>query len=382
MPQQVKTDNTLFFTTVGLVFFGLMMVYSASSVMAMQSPRYHSSTYFVIRHALYLGPALLLMLVAMKWKHYSKLQTPAVAFVAIGLVTMLLFLVYFLDPDHHRWLRLGFLNIQPAELAKPAIVLFLAYFVAHRAPAINNRYTLWPAVMTIGLVILFVGIPDLGTAVVLAATAGVVFFVAGLERRYCIFLLVIAMLVGGFAIVSKPYRLARIVHYFDPDYKLTDRLDPKGRMKAYLSKSLVSHDTNYQGWQSELAVGAGGPAGLGLMQGKQKLLYLPEAHTDFIYAVVCEELGLGGSLGVLAAFCVILWRGLRASVRAENDFGKYLALAVTTLIVVQAFMNMTVVLAMAPTKGIPLPMISFGGNSLVTTLGMMGMLMNVSENTA
>jgi cell division protein FtsW len=381
MPQQVKTDNTLFYTTVGLVFFGLMMVYSASSVMAMQSPRYHSSTYFAIRHALYLGPALLLMVV-MKWKHYSKLQTPAVAFVAIGLVTMLLFLVYFLDPDHHRWLRLGFLNIQPAELAKPAIVLFLAYFVAHRAPAINNRHTLWPAVMTIGLVILFVGIPDLGTAVVLAATAGVVFFVAGLERRYCIFLLMIAMLVGGFAIVSKPYRLARIVHYFDPDYKLTDRLDPKGRMKAYLSKSLVSHDTNYQGWQSELAVGAGGPAGLGLMQGKQKLLYLPEAHTDFIYAVVCEELGLAGSLGVLAAFCVILWRGLRASVRAENDFGKYLALAVTTLIVVQAFMNMTVVLAMAPTKGIPLPMISFGGNSLVTTLGMMGMLMNVSENTA
>ena len=117
------------------------------------------------------------------------------------------------------------------------------------------------------------------------------------------------------------------------------------------------------------------------MQGKQKLLYLPEAHTDFIYAVICEELGLLGSLGVLGAFCMILWRGLRASMRAENDFGKYLALAVTTLIVVQAFMNMTVVLAMAPTKGIPLPMISFGGNSLVTTLALMGMLMNVSENT-
>jgi len=291
-------------------------------------------------------------------------------------------LVYFVDSANHRWLRLGVLNIQPAELAKPAIVLFLAYFVAHRAVAINNRYTLWPAVMTVGMVILFVGIPDLGTAVVLAVTAGVVFFVAGLEWRYCAFLLAIAMLVGGFAVVSKPYRLARIVHYFDPEYKLTDRLDPKGHLKAYLSKSLVSHDTNYQGWQSELAVGAGGPAGLGLMQGKQKLLYLPEAHTDFIYAVICEELGLLGSLGVLAAFCMILWRGLRASMRAENDFGKYLALSVTTLIVVQAFMNMTVVLAMAPTKGIPLPMISFGGNSLVTTLALMGMLMNVSENTA
>src|SRR5262245_54844104 len=157
MPQQAKTDKALFATTVGLVFFGLVMVYSASSVMAMQSPRYHSSTYFVSRHAIYLGPALLLMMF-LKWKHYLKLQTPAVAFVAIGVVTMLLVLVYILDRENHRWLRLGFINIQPAELAKPAIVLFLAYFVAHRAAAINNRYTLWPAVMTVGLVIVFVGV--------------------------------------------------------------------------------------------------------------------------------------------------------------------------------------------------------------------------------
>ena len=305
--QQAKTDKTLFATTVGLVFFGLVMVYSASSVMAMQDPRYHSSTYFVLRHGIYLGPALAVMMF-MKRTSYPRLQTPAVAFAAIGMAVMLLALVYFLDPRHHRWLRLGLLNIQPAEVAKPAIVLFLAYFVAHRAPAINNRYTLWPAVMTIGLVIVAVGIADLGTAVVLGATAAVVFFVAGLEWRYCGFLLGIGALVGGFAIVSKPYRLARIVHYFDPEYKLTDRFDTKGRMQAYLRDSPV-HDTNYQGLQSTIAVGAGGPAGLGLMEGKQKLLYLPEAHTDFIYAVICEEWGLAGSLGVLAAFCLILWRG-------------------------------------------------------------------------
>ena len=381
MPQQARTDRTLFATTVGLVFFGLVMVYSASSVMAMQDPRYHSSTYFVTRHAIYLAPALLLMMF-LKLKHYSKLHTPAVAFVAIGSVVILLFLVYLLDPQYHRWLRLKFLNIQPAEFAKPAIVLFLAYFVTQRAPAINNRFTLGPAMMTIGLVIIGVGVADFGTAVVLGVTAGVVFFVAGLEWRYCAFLLVIATLVGAFFIVSKPYRLARIVHYFDPNYTITDRVDPKGRMKAYLSKSLVSHDTNYQGLQSLIAVGAGGPLGTGLMQGKQKLLYLPEAHTDFIYAVIGEELGLIGSVGVLAAFGIILWRGLRASARAEDDFGRYLALGITTLIVVQAFMNMTVVLAMAPTKGIPLPMLSFGGNSLLTTLALMGMLMNVSENTA
>ena len=379
MPQQAKTDKTLFGTTVGLVFFGLVMVYSASSVMAMQDPRYHSSTHFVIRHAIYLVPALLLMMF-MKRTRYLKLKTPAVAFAAIGSVIILLFLVYLLDPQQHRWLRLGgVLNLQPAEVAKPAIVLFLAYFVAHRAPAINNKHTLWPAVMTLGLVIVAVGIPDLGTAVVLAVTAAVVFFVAGLEWRFCGFLLLMAVLAGGFAVVSRPYRLARIVHYFDPQYKLTDRLDRKGYLRAKLQDSPV-RDTNYQALQSEIAVGSGGPLGLGLMRGIQKFLYLPEAHTDFIYAVVGEELGLPGTLGVLAAFCLILWRGLRASIRAEDDFGKYLALGVTTMVVVQAFMNMTVVLAMVPTKGIPLPMISFGGNSLVTTLALMGMLMNVSEN--
>ena len=377
MPQQIKTDKHLFWTTVALVFFGLVMVYSASSVMALQ--RYGSSTHFVLRHAVYLVPAIGVMLF-LKRTSYWRLQTPAVAFALVGVSIMLLVMVYFLDPRHHRWLRLGLLNVQPAEIAKPAIVLFLAYFVAHRAAAINNRYTLWPAVMTVGVVILFVGIPDLGTAVVLGVTAAVVFFVAGLEWRYCGFLLGIAALVGMIFVASKPYRVARIVHYFDPEYKLTDMIDRSGRIKEYLKNSPV-HDTNYQGEQSKIAVGAGGPAGLGLMQGKQKLMYLPEAHTDFIFAVICEEWGLLGSLGVLAGFVMILWRGLRASIRAEDDFGKYLALGVTTLIVVQAFINMTVALGMAPTKGIPLPMISFGGNSLVTTLALVGMLMNVSEQS-
>ena len=377
MPQQAKTDKTLFATTIALVFFGLVMVYSASSVMAMESPLYKSSTYFVVRHAIYLAPALVLMML-LKRTRYSKLQTPGVAFTAIGSAVILLFLVYVLDPKQHRWLRLGFLNIQPAELAKPAVVLFLAYFVAHRAAAINDKHTLWPAVMTIGLVIVAVGVPDFGTAVVLGVTAAVVFFVAGLERKYCAFLLLIAMVGGTLFIVSKPFRLARIVHYFDPEYKITDKFDKKGYIRAILRDAPV-RDTNYQALQSLIAVGAGGPLGLGLMLGKQKLLYLPEAHTDFIYAVICEEWGLFGSLGVLAAFSLILWRGLSASMRAEDDFGKYLALGVTTMVVVQAFMNMTVVLAMVPTKGIPLPMLSFGGNSLLTTLALMGILMNVSE---
>jgi cell division protein FtsW len=183
-----------------------------------------------------------------------------------------------------------------------------------------------------------------------------------------------------FLVASKPYRLARIVHYFDPNDKIIDRIDSRGRIKAYLSTSLTSRDTNYQAEQSKIAVGAGGPLGLGLMQGKQKLLYLPEAHTDFIYAVVSEELGLVGSLGVLVGFIVILWRGLRATMLIPDDFGRYLALGVTTMLVVQAFMNISVVLGMMPNKGIPLPMISSGGSSLVSTLASLGILLNVSEH--
>jgi cell division protein FtsW len=285
----------------------------------------------------------------MKRTHYRTLQNPTVAFAAVGIALMLLLVVYFVDGSHHRWLRLGpVLGIQPSELAKPALVIFLAFFATLRARAINNRYTLLPAAMAVGLVTV---------GVVVAAAVGVVF-----------------------AVASKPYRLARIVHYVDPSYKLLDRIDSQGRLKQYLNQSLTSRDTNYQAEQSKIAVGAGGPLGLGLMQGKQKLLYLPEAHTDFIYAVVSEELGLIGSLGVLLGFLVILWRGLRVTVLMSDEFGRYLALGITTMIVFQAFMNLSVVLGLIPNKGIPLPMISSGGSSLVSTLASLGILMNVSEH--
>jgi cell division protein FtsW len=216
--------------------------------------------------------------------------------------------------------------------------------------------------------------------VVLMFTAAAIFFVAGLEWKHCVMALSVAAVVVVAFVASKPYRLARIVHYIDPGYKVIDRIDPQGLLKTYLNKSLTSRDTSYQSEQSKIAVGAGGPLGLGLMQGKQKLLYLPEAHTDFIYAVVSEELGLIGSVGVLLGFIVILWRGLRATVLVPDDFGRYLALGITTMLVVQGFINISVVLGMMPTKGIPLPMISSGGSSLVSTLASLGILMNVSEH--
>ena len=377
MAQKLKTDWVLFTTIVVTVFFGVVMLYSASSVMAQL--KFGSSWHFFYRQLAWMAVAIVIMML-LKRTHYRTLQNPTVAFAAMGVALILLLIVYFVDGAHHRWLRIGPLGVQPSELAKPALVIFLAFFVTLRARAINNRYTLVPAAMAVGLVTAAVGVADLGTAVVVIATVAVVFFVAGLERRYCAIALSVAALGVVFLVASKPYRLARIVHYFDPKDAIVDRIDSSGRIKAYLNQSLTSRDTNYQAEQSKIAVGAGGPVGLGLMQGKQKLLYLPEAHTDFIYAVVGEELGLIGTLSVLIGFIVILWRGLRATVLMPDDFGRYLALGVTTMLVVQAFMNISVVLGLLPNKGIPLPMISSGGSSLVSTLASLGILMNVSEH--
>jgi cell division protein FtsW len=377
MALRLKTDWILFTTIVGMMFFGVVMLYSASSVMAQL--KFGSSWHFFYRQLAWMAVAIAAMML-LKRTHYRKLHSPTVAFAAIGIAMMLLLIVYFVDGNHHRWIRMGPVGIQPSELAKPALVVFLAFFVTLRARAINTRYTLLPAAMAVGIVTAGVGIADLGTAIVLVATVAVVFFVAGLERRYCAIALSVAAMGVIFLVASKPYRLARIVHYFDPNDKIIDRIDSRRRIKTYLSTSLTSRDTNYQAEQSKIAVGAGGPLGLGLMQGKQKLLYLPEAHTDFIYAVVSEELGLVGSLGVLVGFLVMLWRGLRATMLIPDDFGRYLALGVTTMLVVQAFMNISVVLGMMPNKGIPLPMISSGGSSLVSTLASLGILLNVSEH--
>jgi len=171
-----------------------------------------------------------------------------------------------------------------------------------------------------------------------------------------------------------------VVMFFDPQFKIIEKFDKKGTIKTRLQESLVTRDTNYQLEQSKIAVGAGGPLGLGFMGGRQKLLYLPEAHKDFIYAVAGEELGMIGSVGLLLGFTIIFWRGIRATLRINDDFGRFLALGLTVIVVVQGFMHMSVVLGMMPTKGIPLPMISYGGSSLVSTLASLGMLMNVSEH--
>jgi len=375
MAQRVRTDWTLFFTVVIMVCFGLLMVYSASSVTA--DIRFHSVSHFLVRQ---LGWAAI-SFVALMWlkrRDYRCWQSERWAFVPLGIVLVLLVVVYFWDWHTHRWFKMGVASFQPSEFAKPALAIFLAWFVTVRARAINTKHTILPAAMALGVLAVAVVAADLGTAVVLVLTAAVVFYVAGLERRYFRIAVLALGVLGCVAIVSKPYRIARVVGFVPHGYELLARIDHSGRIINYLRESKVP-DTEYQGLQSRIALGSGGALGVGLMQGQQKLFYLPEAHTDFIYAVVGEELGLFGCTAVLAGFLLLLWRGLRLYWLAPDDFGRYLALAVTASIVFQALMNMSVVAGLGPTKGIPLPMISSGGSSLLSTLISCGLLLSVSD---
>lgn len=376
---RLKTDWILFLTIVAMTGFGLVMLYSSSSAVA--ELRYHVPPYhFVVRQLLWMVVSFA-VLMWFKRRDYRMLNTPVWAFSGLGIVLGALVIVWFADPRAHRWFQIkGLGSLQPSEFAKPALILFLAYFVSRRSQAINDRQTLKQASLAVAMLGFMVVVADLGTALVPVITAVIVFWIAGLERRYTIYVFLAGALLVLAAVVSRGYRLGRFISFVDPNYKVISLFDPGGHIKAYVDRSAAVRDVSYQPRQSKIAVGTGGVLGVGLMQGKQKLMFLPDAHTDFIYATVGEELGLWGASAVIMGFLVILWRGSRLFVRARDDFGKYLALGVTVSIVVQALINMTVVLDLAPTKGFPLPMISFGGSSLLSTLLCLGMLLSVSEH--
>jgi cell division protein FtsW len=375
---RLRTDWILFLTIVAMVAFGLIMVYSSSSTMGELRwgyPPYH----FAVRQLVW-AAASFFVLMYLKRQDYRKLNTPAWAFSALGVVLALLLAVYVADPSAHRWFRLpGIGSLQPSEFAKPAMILFLAYFVCRRAPVINDRRTLGQIFLAVAMLAALVVLGDLGTALVPVLTAVVVLWVAGLERRYMIRAALIGVVLCAVAIFSKGYRVGRIIAYVDPDYSHVELIDTHHWIRNYVQRSTTVRDASYQGRQSKIAVGTGGVLGVGLMQGKQKLMFLPDAHTDFIYATIGEELGLWGATAVLAGYIVILWRGARLFLLARDDFGRYLALGVTVSIVLQALINISVVLNMGPTKGFPLPMISFGGSSLFSTLASLGMLLSVSD---
>jgi cell division protein FtsW len=294
---------------------------------------------------------------------YRRLKHPAVVFSLLGLTTLMLISVFFLDRAHHthRWIHFGGFSFQPSELAKPVLILFLAFFLENRTRSMNDwRNTLLPAVLP---TLIFVGLivfqPDLGTAIACAAVTVCILFVAGLDVKYLAYAFAGSLLPLYFLIFHVAYRRDRILAFLDP-YS-----DPQGR--------------GFHIIQSLIAVSTGGLTGVGLMEGKEKLFYLPEPHTDFIFSVLGEELGLLGCLTVVLLFALLLWRGMRTALRTQDMFGRFLAVGITSMVVVQALINISVVLGLMPTKGIPLPLISYGGSSLFITLGCIGVLLNVTK---
>jgi cell division protein FtsW len=360
MAKRISVDRWLFTVTLLLVFIGLVMVFSASAVMAKE--RYGSPYTFLIRQALWAAAGMLAMLVAMKID-YRKYKHPGFVYSLLGATTLMLISVFFLDRAHntHRWIHWGAFSFQPSELAKPALIFFLAYFLESRTKSMEDwRNTLLPAaVPTLVFLGLIVFQPDLGTAIACAAVTVCILFVAGMQLRYF-----------GYAFVASLPALYVLI--FHVSYR-------RDRILAFLNPYADPQKTGFHIIQSMIAVSTGGITGLGLMEGKQKLFYLPEPHTDFIYAVTAEEFGLLGSVFVAVLFAIFLWRGLCTAVKTDDVFGRYVAVGITSMVVLQACINISVVLGMMPTKGIPLPLISYGGSSLFITLACIGVLLNITQ---
>lgn len=375
---RVRTDWWLLSATLALVSFGLVMVYSASAVSA--EVYFGKPSWEFAARQLAAAVAGLALMLWLKSSDFRQLRRGPAVIVPWCVVLVLLLVAAFTDGRAHRWIRLpGIGQLQPSEFAKPVIVLYLAWFVAWRGRDINSRYSIIPTVAVVGLTTLVIGFGDLGTAMVLLAPALVVYSVAGIHRRHFLVALFCAVLVMAGFIVQKPYRLLRITSFVG----LTEERiasDPSLEWLAVrMASSGAARDTDYQARQSRIAIGSGGLTGVGLGQSNQKLGFLPEAHTDFIFGVIGEETGLIGCLLLLSAYLVIFWRGWRAWFLTEDTFGRYLALGATTVVVSQALANMLVALNAVPTKGIPLPLVSYGGSAMVGTLITLGLLMSVGD---
>jgi cell division protein FtsW len=360
MAKRVGVDKWLFGTVLLLVLFGLVMVFSASAVMAKET--LGSPYAYVARQA---GWALLGMiaLAALMQVDYRRYNSYPVVAAAVAVTTVLLVGVFAMHDSHHthRWFRFGGLfTFQPSEIAKPVLVLFLAYFLQTRMHAMDDwRMVLKAAAPALLFAALILKEPDLGTALVCVGVLAMMLYLAGAQFKY--------FLVGAAAAAPVMY------------YMLFHVAFRRARMLAFMNPQVDASGAGYHVMQSLIAVGTGGLFGRGLMEGVQKLFYLPEAHTDFIFANICEELGLLGALVVVALFCVLGYRGMRAAVLSTDPFARFLAFGITSAILIQAFFNMSVVLALLPTKGITLPLISSGGTSVFITLASLGVLLNVTR---
>ena len=363
MARKLAPDKWLFAATTGLALFGVVMVYSASAVMAQRENG--NQYYYVIKQGAWVAIGLVAMLLAMQF-NYQQLKSRRIVYGLLILSTLALMSVFAFSSSNgaHRWLKFPGLSVQPSELSKLTLVIFLASFLEKRAGEEGDFWrTFVPCgAVTAWLALLVVIEPDFGTALMLVLIFAVVVFTAGARLLHLAMAAAPAFLVAAGLLIFVPWRLKRLITFLDP---WADQLG-----------------SGFQVVQSLIAIGSGGPNGLGFAQGKQKMLFLPFAHSDFIFAVIAEELGLVGALAVVAVFALFLWRGLRTALLAPDRFGMLLSLGIVTSIVAQALFNISVVLSLVPTKGIPLPFISYGGSSLVPTLAAVGILLNVSQHAS
>ena len=363
MSRKLKSDKVLFLATLLLVCCSVVMVYSASAVLAMN--RFNQPYFFLTKQAMSAALGLAAMSIAMRfdYRHYRE---PSFIWLALGVVAFALVAVLFGAPINgsRRWFGIGGFGVQPSELAKLSVILFIAALLERRMNRVNEiSYALVPiGVVVGGIVGLILLEPDLGTAMTVLLIAMSMLFAAGIGYRYVLGAVLCGVPAVYFILMGAAYRRRRLLAFWDP------WSDPLG--------------DGFQVIQSMIAIGSGGLLGRGFMSGVQKLFYLPEPHTDFIYAVIGEEFGLLGTTIVMACFVVIAWRGFKIATEAPDRFGAFLAVGLTTMITVQAFLNISVVLGLVPTKGIPLPLVSLGGSSLLISLLGMGILMNVSQHAA
>ncbi len=354
-------DLVLFVSTLMLAGFGLVMVYSASAFMSFT--RYGSDTLFAKRQAAYFLIGLVAMYIGARvdYRRYGKLAYPLLGAAFVLLVLVLVPGIGSRVAGARRWFRIGGVSFQPAEFAKLALAIFLAVSAARKAGKIDTfSVGFLPHVLVAGaMLVLVLAQPDLGTAMLLMGLTFVVLFIAGTRLLYILMAVLAVAPVAWWAIVGTPWRFQRMVAFFEPE--------------AHRSGA------GYQIYESLITIGSGGWTGMGLGEGRQKLLFLPEGHTDFILPVIGQELGFLGVVFVVVLIGVVLWRGTRIAIKAGDLFGTHLAFALTSLLVIEALINMGVVMALMPTKGLTLPLVSYGGSSLVMTMYSIGVLMNISK---
>ena len=360
MARKLAFDRVLFATVVGLTGLGLVMVYS-TTVVLVNSRGLTTNTFFLKQTA----AAVLGFLGMWAAMHvdYRKLRQPEVIYPIVALMVVLLVAVLFTPPlnNTRRWLFIAGVSVQPSELAKLVLILFLAYQVDRKVDRVNSFALLVPCAFVTATMaaLIFLG-RDLGTTVLLTVPPLVMLFLAGLSARFLLLggAMLLPMIV--LAVTLESYRFERLTAFMHPER------DPLGN--------------GFQPLQSLIAVGSGGILGLGPGNSLQKLHFLPSPHADFIFSIVAEELGLLGAIFVVSLFGVLLWRGILAGWNAPDTFGTFLAWGLTAMLVGQALIHISVTLSLLPTTGVPLPLISHGGSSLIVSLTACGLLLNVSQH--